>query len=199
MEVEVVIQHNANIGTSLELGCGPHKRNPDAVGVDALDYPGVDVVADALEYLRGLPDESVSQIYSEHFLEHIDDARSIVAEASRVLRVGGEFRAIVPHHSNPYFYSDPTHTTFFGLYTMSYWTSRTPLRRSVPVYRDSLPFELCAVSLIFKSSRPFYIRHVIKKCLTFWVNWSSWSQEFYEEMLTPLLPAYEIDFMLVRI
>src|SRR6185312_2948084 len=43
-----------------------------------------------------------------------------------VLEPGGEFRAVVPHFSNLHFYSDPTHRTFFGLYTFSYLSVRRP-------------------------------------------------------------------------
>jgi hypothetical protein len=48
----------------LELGCGGTKRFPEPVGIDLLELPGVDVVGDALEVLRSLPDGSVRAIHS---------------------------------------------------------------------------------------------------------------------------------------
>ena len=126
----------------LELGCGGTKRRDDAVGVDLLDLPGVDVVGDALEVLRSLADGSVQAIHSEHFLEHVPDAEAVVSEAARVLESGGTFHAVVPHFSNPHFYSDPTHRTFFGLYTFSYWVRSVPWRRLTPQYDDAAPFTL---------------------------------------------------------
>lgn len=182
----------------LELGCGPAKRRIDAVGVDVLDAEGVDVVGDALEVLRSLPDGSVSSIYSEHFLEHIADPLRLVAESARVLEAGGEFRAVVPHFSNPAFYSDPTHRAFFGLYTFAYWVRATPFSRQVPHYIEPLPFELRKAQHRFKSSRPFYVRHGLKKLLSSWVNLTGWTQEFYEEHLCWVMPAYEIEFVLRR-
>src|SRR6476646_6503755 len=141
----------------IELGCGGSKRDPDAVGIDILDMPGVDLVGDALEVLRSLDEGSVDSVYSEHFLEHIPDARSMVAECARVLRPGGEFRAVVPHFSNPAFYSDPTHHTFFGLYTFSYWVAKSPFTRASPQYEAALPFEIVSVRHRFRSPRPFYV------------------------------------------
>ena len=60
-------------------------------------------------------------IHSEHFLEHIPDAEGLVREAARVLEPGGSSRAVVPHFSNPHFYSDPPTAPSSGLYTFSYW------------------------------------------------------------------------------
>lgn len=182
----------------LELGCGGTKRHSGAVGVDLLDAPGVDIVGDALEVLRSLPDGSVRAIHSEHFLEHLDDAEGLVREAARVLEPGGEFRAIVPHFSNPHFYSDPTHHTFFGLYTFSYWVASVPWRRRTPQYDRPVPLSLIRATYHFKSSRPFYVRHGIKKVLSSWVNTSRWTQEFYEEHLVWLMPAYELEYVLRR-
>jgi SAM-dependent methyltransferase len=182
----------------LELGCGPAKRNPLAVGVDVLDFPGVDLLGDAIEVLRSFPPGSVDAIYSEHFMEHLLDPRELLELAARALRPGGTFRAIVPHFSNPYFYSDPTHKTFFGLYTFGYWVENTPFRRQVPQYETPISLDLVQVTYSFKSSRPFYVRHLIKKVLSFWVNSNRWTKEFYEEVLTGVMPSYELEYTLVK-
>jgi len=181
----------------LDLGCGTTKRS-GAVGIDILPLPGVDLVGDALEILRGISTGAVSAIYSSHFLEHVPDAEAIVREASRVLKHGGEFRAVVPHFSNPAFYSDPTHRNYFGLYTFGYWIRSTPYRRKTPRYIDPLPFTMLNATHRFKSSRPFYVRHGIKKLLGSWVNLSRWTQEFYEEHLCWIMPCYELDYVLRR-
>lgn len=160
--------------------------------------PGVDVVGDAVEVLRGLSDGCVETIYSSHFMEHIDAPRDLLAECARVLRPGGEFRAVVPHFSNPAFYSDPTHNTFYGLYTFSYWVAKVPFTRGVPQYEAPLPFEIVSARHSFGSSRPFYVRHGLKKAASWWVGLGIWTQEFYEEHLCWIMPAYEIEFVLKR-
>ena len=58
----------------IEFGCAERKRNRDAVGVDLRELPGVDIVGDAFAVLSRLPDESISEIRSSHFLEHIGPA-----------------------------------------------------------------------------------------------------------------------------
>jgi ubiquinone/menaquinone biosynthesis C-methylase UbiE len=183
----------------LELGCGGAKKDRAAIGVDLLDLPGVDITGEALEVLSAFPDSSVDSVYSEHFMEHVQQPHSILREAARVLKPGGEFRAIVPHFSNPWFYSDPTHWSHFGLYTFCYWVTKTPFRRQVPHYEKPLPFELLSARHAFKSAPPFYFRHGIKKVLSCWVNLTHWTQEFYEESLSQVMSCYEIDYRLRKL
>lgn len=182
----------------LELGCGDRKVDPDAVGIDLLEAPGVDLVADALEVLAALEPSSVDEIYSAHFLEHIADARGLLAACSRVLRPGGMFRAVIPHFSNPFFYSDPTHDRAYGLYTFSYLVAESFLHRGVPHYEAPLPFRYANATFAFKSSRPHYVRHGFKQIGRIF-NVSTWMKELYEENWCWKLPAYEVDYQLVRL
>lgn len=57
-------------GIKLDLACGSNKQ-PGYVGMDVINYPGVDIVHDALTFPWPLPDESVSNIIASHFLEHV--------------------------------------------------------------------------------------------------------------------------------
>lgn len=182
----------------LELGCGSAKRDPNSVGIDLLPSSATDVVGDAVEILRSLPPASVDGIRSDHFLEHIDDVEGLLRLCAEVMKPGGIFVAIVPHFSNPYFYSDPTHKAFFGLYTLSYCIRATPFRRQVPQYIDPLPYILTRVRYHFKSSPPFYFRHGVKKTYGWLANLLMWTQEFYEENLCWTFPAYEIRYVLRR-
>ena len=183
---------------ALELGCGSAKRDPEAVGVDQSERSAADVVGDAYEVLSRLSDASVSRIYSEHFLEHVPDLIGLVHEASRVLVDGGEFRAVVPHFSNSYFYSDPTHRTPFGLYTFAYLAETEIFRRAIPRYDFDLPFRLVSVRLGFKATRPFYIRYGIRRAIGAVVNAHRAFQELYEDVLTGVVSCYEVDYRLVR-
>jgi len=176
----------------VELGCGPSKAIPEALGVDRRRFPGVGVVAD-LNGRLPFADASLDEIRSSHLLEHLDDLAQSLAEQHRVLRPGGEAFHVVPHFSNPYFYSDPTHRTFFGLYTFAYFTRRpTPFRRRVPTFYTDVDFELVGVTLRFKS--PVRSRRKPKKWIGRFVNRSPRRQELYEELLCWVLPAYEIEY-----
>ena len=184
---------------SLELGCGPHKRHPEAFGVDVMDYAGVDFVGDVFDVLDQIPDSSVRAVYSYHFFEHVDDIGRLMDLLSRVMRPGGCLHVVVPHFSNPYYYSDYTHQSCFGLYSFSYLARDQIHRRKVPTYNRKISFELLTANLVFKSTPPFYVRHSLKKLQQFAFNLNRFTRELYEENLCYLFPCYEIEFLLKRL
>jgi len=182
----------------LELGCGPARRHADAVTIDALEFEGVDVVGDVFEVLASIPDGSVDAVHSYHFLEHIEPLPRIVGELARILRPGGLLHAVVPHFSNPYFYSDYTHRQPFGLYSFSYLADDPLFRRRVPRYQIDTGLVLDDVRLGFKAPPPFYVRYALRRMLGVVVNSSRLTQEWYEAGWTGTFPCYEIDFSLRR-
>ena len=186
-------------GRILELGCGDRKRHPSYIGVDILDYPAVDVVGDAFDVLSSIPDSALAGVYSSHFFEHVGDVQKLLTELARVIRPGGRLDITVPHFSNPYYYSDLTHRRLYGLYSFSYWSVDPLLRRRVPTYQRDLAFELQGVRLRFKSPPPFVVRYALKRMFELLVNVSTWTQEFYEENLSQIVPCYELDFRLMRL
>jgi SAM-dependent methyltransferase len=182
----------------LELGCGPVRRHAEAVTVDALEFDGVDVVGDVFDVLASIPDGCVDAVHSYHFLEHIEPFAGIVAEIARVLRPGGLLHAVVPHFSNPYYYSDYTHRQAFGLYTFSYLADDAIFRRRVPRYVRDTGLVLADVRLNFKAARPFYVRYALRRVLGAVVNVSRRTQEWYEAGWTWWFSCYEIDFEVRR-
>ena len=185
-------------GLCLDLGCGNRKLGPEYIGIDLLDGPQVDVVGDVTDVLERIRPGSVQRVYSSHFLEHVDDVELVLTRLARAMASGGELEVVVPHFSNPYYYSDLTHRTTFGLYTFAYFLSRSPFKRQVPTYGRNLPFRLTHVTLGFKSSPPFYGRHALKLVAQRIFNASRGMQEFYEENLCYLVPCYELRYLLVR-
>ena len=183
----------------LDLGCGSAKRDASYVGVDAIDRAGIDVVGDVLDVLASLPDDRVSEIYSSHFLEHLPELEPLVAEVERVLAVGGRFAGIVPHFSNPHYWSDPTHRGQFGLYTLSYFAEDPLLRRRVPTYGRPLRLRLEELELRFRAPAEFPFSSRLKQALGAVVNRHVRWQEFYEENLAWILPCYELRFALRKV
>lgn len=183
---------------TLELGCGGYKRNKDAVGIDVIDHNCVDIVGDVYDVLRKIPNNSVSAVYSYHFFEHLENIEAVMEELTRIVKVNGAFLVVTPHFSNPYFYSDYTHKSQFGLYTFSYLSSNSIFVRKVPSYNKSLEFELCKVKLIFKSPRPFYFRWGLKKLFQIIFNLNRYMMEFYEENLCYIFPCYEIRYEMIK-
>lgn len=180
----------------LELGCGPNKRIPDALGIDALDFDGVDIVTDLNRGLGFIPDSSVDNIYSYHFLEHLDDLSSLMREVHRVLKPGGGMIGKVPHFANPYYYSDPTHKSRFGLYTFCYFSDTRLFTRQVPRFYNNIIFDIKILRLIFHSEFP--ARNLMKKAVQGIFGLTYWLLEYYEENLVYICPPYEIYFHLVK-
>lgn len=182
----------------LELGCGSRKRHRDAIGIDLKDYPGVDIVGDALDILKRFPNNSVSAVYSYHFFEHLEEVTAYMTELNRIMKQDGSLQVVTPHFSNPYYYSDPTHRTHYGLYSFAYFCGNVFFRRQVPRYDQDLDFELVDVELIFKSAPPFVLRWGIKKLFQFVFNINRYMMELYEENFCYLIPCYEIRYVLAK-
>ena len=179
----------------VELGCGPKKLHPDALAVDALDLEGVDLVGPIPEVLNSLPSASVDVVFSSHFLEHLDDVSSTIAECARILKPGGRLITAVPHFSNPYYFSDPTHRTSFGLYSMSYFCHDSIHRRVVPKYVDdssSLDFEL------LRADYQFNRNWILKGAIASLCKRSVRFKELFEQRGTALIPVAELQFDMRR-
>jgi predicted SAM-dependent methyltransferase len=92
------------------------------INIDSRDLAGIDIVRDVL---RGLPfsDETVDEIYSENFLEHLPPLEMywFFNEMWRVLKPGGTARHLVPVAGSIAFYQDMTHQSFFVEETFTYF------------------------------------------------------------------------------
>lgn len=183
---------------TLELGCGSRKRHPEAIAVDALDYDCVDVVGDVYDVLGRIPDETVDAVFSNHFVEHVADLSGLVLELRRVLKPGGMITTVAPHFSNPYFYSDYTHRTAFGLYSFSYFARDGILRRQVPQYLGDTGLDLVGVRLLFKAPPPFYLRYAFRRTFQILVNLNTFTKEFYESSLCYAVPCYEVEYTVAK-
>jgi hypothetical protein len=178
----------------LNLGCGM-RRLPGYYNVDHVLLPGVDILANLEEPFSELPDDCVEAIYCRHTLEHVSRLLELVAEMHRVTEDGGRLELIVPHFSNPYGYSDPTHVRFFGLYSLYYFAELVDQpRRKVPNFYlphrfriEHVHFNLMRASVFDK-----VIRAVLQPIINGGVGWLDW----YERRLCRLWPADDIHWIL---
>lgn len=189
---------NSVAHVELELGCGDRKRHRNAIGVDILDYPNVDIVGDIYEVLASFPTQSVDAVCSYHFVEHVTDVPKLLSELARIVKPNGRVEFVAPHFSNPHFYSDPTHRSFFGLYTFCYFASNSPFKRQVPTYDHKAEFRIEKVDLIFKSSRPFVVRYGIKRLIGSFFNSCIYMKEMFEENFCYIFPCYEVRYVLLK-
>lgn len=126
---------HAQTPLKIDLGCGPNKRE-GFLGVDAIAFPSVDIVHD-LRKRWPWGDETVSEIHSSHFMEHLTAMERVhfVNELHRVLKppvfkdgqlVEGFATIVVPHWNSCRAYGDPTHqwppvSEFFFQYLNREW------------------------------------------------------------------------------
>lgn len=109
----------------LDLGCGRNKTR-DAIGVDNVALPTVDVVSD----LRLLPlpfaTNTVNEIVLSHVIEHLtlDEINALFDETFRILCADGVMTISVPHALCVAFASDPTHKMRFTFETLYYFTEQ---------------------------------------------------------------------------
>ncbi len=185
----------AGVPLRLELGSGGASKR----GLYALDLrplPGVDALADLTEPLDLIPDDSVEYVYSRHVLEHLRDLDLVMAELQRITRHDGIIEIIVPHFTNPYGYSDPTHVRFFGLYSMHYYVEpeKQDLKRRVPAFYSSTRFEIESIDLAFY--RLTRLDRLLAPRIERFLNRSLARQDFYERRLSPFYHAWQITYRL---
>ena len=174
------------------------------LGVDICDDPAVDVRQDAIQYLQSLPAHSVQEVFSRHFLEHLDPAafQEILKQTDRVLVPGGQARFIVPHYSNPYFYSDPTHRQAFGVHTFSYLCDSSCLTRIVPTYARIPGWSLRSVRVGFMPyTRPRILGFKLwmpSDLLNGLVNLRPLFIELFERYFCGVLSIYEIEYRILK-
>ena len=192
------IQAGQITNPAIEFGCGSAKKNKNSIGIDLIDSDCVDIVGDAYNILLVLPENSIMEIYASHFIEHVSDLKMLLSYFVRVLKPAGTIELIVPHFANPFFYSDPTHKLFFGLYTMSYFAIDNLLSRKVPNYSKIDGLVLVSVTLRFRSFRPRYLRHFLLKIVGFLFNLNYWTRELYEEIFSNFIPCYEVVYTLTK-
>lgn len=117
----------------LDLACGQRKRE-GFTGVDIAKADGVDIVYDLSKFpWEFLEDNSVDEIFSSHFIEHVDDLIPFMEEIHRVLKpaefdpnlpnkpVKGFATFIAPYHQSTRCWQDPTHKQAISERTFLYF------------------------------------------------------------------------------
>ncbi len=179
----------------LDLGAGRGKRE-GFFAVDHLPLEGVDILADLNEPLSLLPDNCCGHVYSRHVLEHVNALLPLMEEIHRITRPDGTVEIIVPHFSNVYGYSDPTHVRFFGLYSMYYFVDHEhqPAHRKLPAFYTEAKFIVQSVSIRFY--RCGLIDRILAPAVSRLVNLNILTQDFYERRLSPWFHAWEIRYLM---
>ncbi len=82
----------------LNLGCGD-KKMIGYLNVDVCGEP--DLRCDLSQFPWPWADNSVDEVFSSHFLEHVQDYEGTILEMHRILKPNGVIHFLVPHFRNP--------------------------------------------------------------------------------------------------
>lgn len=175
----------------LDLGAGRSPRG-GYLSVDIREDASPDILADLNAGLPDIPDDSVDAIYSSHTLEHLNQPLELFAEMHRILKPGAVAEIVVPHWSNPYYYSDLTHIRPFGLHSFSYVSpvALQPSSRKVPLYLEHVQFSIDKLVIEFYGYTTF--DRVWRKTGERWINKNFSRQDFYERRLASTVHAWQL-------
>jgi ubiquinone/menaquinone biosynthesis C-methylase UbiE len=99
----------------LDIGCGRNK-NPEFMGIDINNWPGVDIVWDLEKFPWPIEDDIFDFIKATHVVEHINDQIGFFREIYRVAKSNAVVHLETPHFSSSNSWADPTHVRHFSLF-----------------------------------------------------------------------------------
>lgn len=131
--------------TKIDLACGQNKQE----GFHGVDISGdADQKVDLLQFPWPFESDSVDELFSSHFVEHIphdipghdnDGLVLFMEECFRILKDGGKLRIVHPHASSARAFQDPYHRRFIPETTWWYfnreWRQNTGLDH-YPIHCD---------------------------------------------------------------
>lgn len=105
----------------LDLACGQRKQ-PGFKGVDIAKGPGVDFVYDLEKFpWEPFEDNSVSEIYCSHYIEHTKDLMKFMDEVWRICEDGAKVVFLAPYYTSIRAWQDPTHQRVISENTFLYF------------------------------------------------------------------------------
>jgi len=110
----------------LDIGCGLNKKS-DFTGIDIFDYSNIYInefiCGSVPEVLKNFADNSIEEIYTSHFIEHIPQDRVIETfnEIYRIIKVGGLFEIFVPPTTGRGAFCDPNHRSYWNDLSFRYY------------------------------------------------------------------------------
>ena len=190
-DIEKGVPLNLNLGSGMTPKTGFYS-------LDHLPLEGIDILADLNKPLTLLPDNSVHKVFSYHVFEHVENFIPLMGELHRIVKNNGMIEVVVPHFSNVYSFSDPTHVRFFGLYTMYYFSlDKDQPTRKVPSFYVDFKFRVELVKIEFYKDTIF--EHLFMPLFSKLVNLNHGCQNFYERRLCSLFHASQIRYILIPI
>lgn len=193
-------EHKIKFGKEKSFACTKCGRNIDLtklvigsgkigfdryVNLDIVKFPKVDVVHNLDNYPWPFPDNTFSEIYASHIIEHLDVERAM-KEIHRVCKNGALVKIMVPHHSNPFKRMSHRYEGFnLETFTSHFYKGS--------IYCDT-NFKQLKAKFMIRVSRKFMSA---EKCKFFnWIINCKNFQKIYERFFCYILPSAEIQYLL---
>lgn len=168
----------------LDIGIrAPSTKN--TIKIDRKIGMGINVLCDLNKYPYPFKDNSFQTIRIWDYLEHLDDIVKTTEEIYRILQPNGIFKIMVPHFSNFYAFTDPTHKHFFGFKTMDYFV---PTTKYYALGYTFAKYEIIQTTIGFPNEAKGLKKLILKLINKF--------PGFYERYLAFIFPASSIYFEL---
>jgi SAM-dependent methyltransferase len=151
----------------LDLACGNNKT-PGTIGVDCKKTPNVDIVHDLTKFPYPWKDNSVDEIYCNHYVEHTEDLISFIDECWRILKHGGKLCIAAPYYSSIRAWQDPAHKRAISEATFLYFNKQWREQNELEHYGIKSDFDFTCIYDVVPEwanrsdeDRAFAIRHFI--------------------------------------
>ena len=170
----------------INIGCGSQIKD-GFIGVDILQFPGVDIVHDLNIFPYPFKDNQIEEIWMDQVLEHLSEPLKVVEELHRICKKDAVITIGVPYFRSFYATIDPTHKNFFGLNWFNYFD---PNHIYCQKYKYSKA-EFIITKIEFdreSTSKSFFHKLLILLALK--------HPTFYESRLSHLLPLNSLTFYL---
>lgn len=150
----------------INLGCG-RANPPECFGVDILEFPGVDLVADLSTGIP-VPDSTFDVALAMDFLEHIPQGMPnirIMEEIHRILKPGGQLHFDVPSTdgNNMGAFQDPTHVSFWNQKKFQYFMADEFGEGFRSLYGIKCWFKPLRLETYYNPWNVTYVRGVLEK------------------------------------
>lgn len=131
----------------LDIGCGKNKKE-GFVGLDRVKIKGVDIICNLDAEKIPLEENSVEEVFSMHFMEHVSDLLSVMEEVWRVCKDGAKVTLAVPYFTSVGAFRDPTHKQFFTYETFDHFTNT----KKLPSFYSEAKFKILRKRILFYPS-----------------------------------------------
>jgi len=117
----------------LNIGCGT-KLIKGYINVDIFKFKGVDIQHDLNEYPYPFKENSATEIYCSHVIEHLNDPDKSLTQLYRILKEKGKLIIKVPYFGHSLAFSSWQHKHYFTISSFSLLDKKQEADWWIPVF-----------------------------------------------------------------